>query len=206
LRCDDDRAGWRSSDAGHGPRPSCDNSPLPAVTARRGPGSAAEVIRKNRCRTIELSRFGETLAKRPPTGDQVVCLGRDQAASSGPGGSNWGAFAIKYRLPEDCHLGEVPAATCCFHTVSESVTKIFLRPCDSNHSACRGPMSTLGFGTEGAMENERRPCCAGLRKPSGDGSWNSRRSAPASASGQWSQASSRVFLTTGPAGACAFHC
>jgi hypothetical protein len=50
-------------------------------------------------------------------------------------------------------------------------------------------------------ENESRPSCAGLRKPSGDGSWNSRRSAPASASGQrreWSQASSRVFLTAGP--------
>jgi PAS domain-containing protein len=34
-----------------------------------------------------VSRFGETLAELPFTGNQVVCLGRDQAASSGPGGS-----------------------------------------------------------------------------------------------------------------------
>jgi hypothetical protein len=85
---------------------------------------------------------------------------------------------------------------------------------DSNHSAGREPMSTLGFGR---FQGERRvpwkseslPCCAGLRKPSGDGSWNSRRSAPASASGQRrerSQASSRVFLNAGTAGASAFHC
>ena len=31
-------------------------------------------------------------------------------------------------------------------TVPESLRKIFLSPCDSNHSAGRGPMSTLGFG------------------------------------------------------------
>ena len=48
-------------------------------------------------------------------------------------------------------------------TGSESVTEFFLRPCDSNHSAGRGPMSTLGFGRfrgegrEGAMEKRRSP-------------------------------------------------
>ena len=67
-------------------------------------------------------------------------------------------------------------------------------------------MSTLGFGRFRGerwvpWKNESCPCCAGLRKPSGDEYWNSRPSAPASASGQRrerSQASSRVFLTAGP--------
>jgi hypothetical protein len=98
-------------------------------------------------------------------------------------------------------------------TVPESATKIF-EDCDLNHSAGRGPMSTLGFARfrgerSVPWKNESRPCCAGLRKRSGDGSWNSRRSATASASGQQregSRASSRVLLTAGPAGASAFHC
>jgi hypothetical protein len=34
--------------------------------------------------TTVLGRFGETLAKPPFTGDQVICLGHGQAASSGP--------------------------------------------------------------------------------------------------------------------------
>jgi hypothetical protein len=38
-------------------------------------------IQKNGCRTTVLTRFGETPGKQPFTGDQVVCLGRDQAAS-----------------------------------------------------------------------------------------------------------------------------
>jgi len=89
----------------------------------------------------------------------------------------------------------------------KSVINIFLRPCDSNHSADRGPMPTLGFGRFRSerrvpWRNESRPCCAGLRKPSGDRSWNSRRSTRASASGQRrqrSQASSRLFLSACPA-------
>jgi len=38
------------------------------------------VIQKNRCRTTVLSRFGEMPVEPPFTGDQVVCLGHDQAA------------------------------------------------------------------------------------------------------------------------------
>jgi hypothetical protein len=68
-------------------------------------------------------------------------------------------------------------------------------------------MPTLGFGRFRSerrvpWKNESRPCCAGLRKPGGDGSWNSRRSTRASASGQRrqrSQASSRLFLSACPA-------
>ena len=34
---------------------------------------------ENRCRTTIAERMGETLAELPFTGNQVVCLGRDQA-------------------------------------------------------------------------------------------------------------------------------
>src|SRR5215831_10244039 len=98
-------------------------------------------------------------------------------------------------------------------TAPESRDEKFFENCDSNHSAGRGPVSTLSFGRfrgerSVPWKNESRPCCAGLRKPSGDGSWNSRPSAIASAFGQQrerSQASSRVFLTAGRAGASAVH-
>src|SRR5262249_43802406 len=40
------------------------------------------------------SRFGETLAERPITGDQVRYLGHDQAARSGPGSRPQATFSI----------------------------------------------------------------------------------------------------------------
>jgi hypothetical protein len=55
-----------------------------AMTARSGPKQCGQNIQKNRSRTTVAEPIGETLAELPFTGDQVVCLGHDQAASSGP--------------------------------------------------------------------------------------------------------------------------
>jgi hypothetical protein len=41
-------------------------------------------IQKNRCRTTVVEPIWETPAELPLSGDQVVCLGRNQAAWSGP--------------------------------------------------------------------------------------------------------------------------
>jgi hypothetical protein len=61
--------------------------PFPRSPLGAGQAQCGRNIQKNRCRTTVPSRFGETLAKRAFTGNQVICLGRDQAGSSGPGGS-----------------------------------------------------------------------------------------------------------------------
>jgi len=60
-------------------------------------------IQRNRCRTTvaELSRLRDTRAELLFTGDQVVCLSRNQAARSGP---------IHYRRTNDCSRREAPAA------------------------------------------------------------------------------------------------
>jgi len=41
---------------------------------------------ENRCRTTIAERMEETLAELPFIGDQVICLGRNQAARKGGGG------------------------------------------------------------------------------------------------------------------------
>jgi hypothetical protein len=60
---------------------------IPKANGKLGPlgiSQRSQNIQKNRCRTTVVSRFGETLAELPLTADQVVCLGRDQAAWNGP--------------------------------------------------------------------------------------------------------------------------
>jgi hypothetical protein len=49
-------------------------------------------IQKNRSRTTVTEPIGETLAELPFTGHQVVCLGHDQAAWSGPASSLEGLY------------------------------------------------------------------------------------------------------------------
>src|SRR5262245_43631887 len=50
--------------------------------------SVAEIL-KNRCQTWQRSRWRQTLAELPFTGDHVVCLSRDQAARSAPVAIAW---------------------------------------------------------------------------------------------------------------------
>jgi hypothetical protein len=84
--------------------------PFPRSPLGAGQAQCGRNIQKNRCRTTVVSRFGETLAELPFTGNQVVCLGRDQAASSGPGGSIR-PTTIAIACPTDVARPEIGIAT-----------------------------------------------------------------------------------------------
>ena len=59
--------------------------------------SVAEIL-KNRCQTWQRSRWRQTLAELPFTGDHVVCLSRDQAARSAPVAIAWAKRTCSNRM------------------------------------------------------------------------------------------------------------
>src|SRR5215468_10916540 len=77
-------------------------------------------IPKNRCRTTIAERMVETLAELPFIGDQVGCLGRNQAARSVGRDKVSGARGLKAHDPK--HLGARIGLTAVLHTWGSALT------------------------------------------------------------------------------------